>query len=93
MEGSTNEPPCMDEEIIENFKIGPICKLQNDVSGQREAFLKLMKFTKQSPTFQENEEEFMSVFQSVNKSLSQYGYYVHVVYPMKYTEWLTHLFF
>ena len=73
VEGSINGPPCMNEGIIKKFKIDPICKMQKSVSDQKEAFLKLMKFTKQSPTFQETDEESASIFKSVDESLL-YGF-------------------
>ena len=54
-------PPCKSPEIVKKFKIGPICSLLDDISNNKLVFLKLMKFTKQSPVYLEDREEYSKV--------------------------------
>ena len=72
IEGEVTAPPCSDPETVKQFKIEPICDLIKTVSRQKEAFLKLMKFTKQSPVFMEEDDEYNSVFS--NMVSAKFGY-------------------
>merc|ERR1712079_653759 len=62
IESNVSNPPCADEEIIHMLKLEQICKFLRSVSENRDAFMKLMKFTKQSPVYLEDDEEHTSVF-------------------------------
>ena len=62
VESNVSNPPCADEEIVQMLKLEQICKFLRSVSGNRHAFMKLMKFTKQSPVYLEDDEEHTSVF-------------------------------
>ena len=54
-------PPCKSPEIIVNFKIGSICNFLNNITNSKLVFLKLMKFTKQSPVYLEDQNEYSQV--------------------------------
>ena len=56
------EPPCTNNDNTEKYKIGSICKFIRSIARNKEAFLKLMKFSKQSPVFQEDDIEHLSMF-------------------------------
>ena len=71
IEGEVTAPPCSVPENVKKFKIGPICSMFKNINGNTDAFLKLMKFTKQSPVFMEEENEYKSIFSS---AVSKYGY-------------------
>ena len=43
---------------IEKFEIEQICELLKKLSNDKEAFLNLMKFSKQSPIFLEDDKDF-----------------------------------
>ena len=75
VEGVVSGPPCKDPQNVEKFKINLICKfLQNiSVSENNEAFLNLMKFTKQSPVSSGEDDEHMSVFFPIKDSLHGYS--------------------
>ena len=66
IEGSSSSPPCLNTETLKKFKIQSICNLLKNMSHQKEKFLNIMKFTKQSPVFLEH-EEYSSIF-------TKYGY-------------------
>ena len=53
LESNSTFPPCEDEDTIIKFKIETICKFLSNISADenKEAFLKLMKYTKQSPVY------------------------------------------
>ena len=57
----STKPPCTSLEIIEQFKITPICNFIANISMNKVAFLKLMKFTKQSPVFMEYQDDYPSI--------------------------------
>ena len=67
-------PPCLLKETTKKFQIEPICNILKNVSrnDNRNAFLKLMKFTKQSPTYLLEKAEYLSMFN--NASAVSYGY-------------------
>ena len=69
-----SEPPCTNKDIIKKLKIEKICILQKQISDNKEAFLKLMKFTKQSPIYLEEDEEYRTIFQNINSTLQTFGY-------------------
>ena len=51
-----------------------LLKLPN-ASLKKVTLLKIMKYTIQSPTVYEQEEEYQTTFKNINSSLSEYGYY------------------
>ena len=53
------------------MNISTICELLNAVALDRGTFLKLMKFTKQSPTVYEDDHEYETIFKSINSTLSK----------------------
>ena len=61
IEGEPSTPPCTSVEIIKQFKIAPICNFIANISMNKEAFLRLMKFTKQSPVFMEYQDKYSSI--------------------------------
>ena len=63
-------PPCEDEATVEKYRIESICNFLRNISSNKEAFLKLMKFTKQSPTYKEDHDEYDHSF-----NLEKYGYF------------------
>ena len=59
LEGKISMPPCMDQTLRDEFKISTICNFIQNISIKNKGpFLKLMKFTKQSPTVVEPKEEY-----------------------------------
>ena len=66
IEGEVIAPPCTDPTTVKKFKIDPICDFLKNVSHNKEAFLKLMIFTKQSPVILEEDDEYYSVFSNVD---------------------------
>ena len=69
LEVETFAPPCTNGDIIKNFKIGPICDLIRNVSVNKDAFLRLMKYTKQSPVYMEDRKDYINYFIA-----TEYGY-------------------
>ena len=69
-------PPCLLKETTKKFQIEPICNILKNVSrnDNRNAFLKLMKFTKQSPVYQEDDEEYKSIYK--REELAEFGFYL-----------------
>ena len=72
IEGEVSGPPCTVPATVEKFRLDPICNFVKNVSSNKEAFLRLMKFTKQSPVFLEEDDEYKSVFTSVD--IKKFGY-------------------
>ena len=64
----------MSANIVAKFKIQSICQFLKNVSDykNRDAFMKLMKFTKQSPSYYVEEDEYLSIVSDV--SADKYGY-------------------
>ena len=69
LHGNSTSPPCSNSKIIEKFKIKSICIFLANISEKKESFLKLMKYTKQSPVYLEDSEEYYMIS-------SKYGYYL-----------------
>ena len=67
-------PPCRDEGQAREFGFQSICDIKKNVSANVETFLKVVKFTKQSPTFLESEQEYLNVFGSLTGN-EKYGFY------------------
>ena len=87
IEGEVTAPPCSDPETVNNFKIEAICDFLNNVSRNNEAFLKLMKFTKQSPVFVEEYDEYFSIYSKVrNKFGFSLKKKIEVCYQKRYTS-------
>ena len=74
IEGEALSPPCRNLETIKQFNINPICDFIQNISDNKEAFLKLMKFTKQSPVYQEDDEEYKSIYK--REELAEFGFYL-----------------
>ena len=72
------QAPCLDQDLVEKMNIRPLCDLVDAVTNHKATFLKLMKFTKQSPTIYEDKEEYMSVFENINSTLSE-GDYIYAI--------------
>ena len=53
LESNSTYPPCEDQDAKMKFKIETICNFLSNISSteNKEAFLKLMKYTKQSPVY------------------------------------------
>ena len=51
IENNESVPPCSSQDIIKKFKIDTICRLIQNISANKIAFLNLMKYTKQSPVY------------------------------------------
>ena len=69
IDGVVHEPPCRNKVVVQKFKIQNICDLQIKISKNKEAFLNLMAFTKQIPTFIATETSNQS-----KQSLEKFGY-------------------
>ena len=74
IEGELNDPPCSNDYIVRKFKIDKICNLQDEMAKNKRAFAILMKYTKQSPVYMEDEKEYNQVFSGANRTLASYGY-------------------
>ena len=70
VEGFVIDIPCSNKEVIKKFKIEPICSFHQKIIDNKKSFLKLMKFTKQCPVYAETEEEYLSLFKNLNKTLN-----------------------
>ena len=68
-------PPCHDMSLAEQFKFSSICEFLRNISSNKAALLKLMKFTKQSPVFNVSEQEENDIFGDIERVSSQYGYF------------------
>ena len=68
------KPTLKDQEIVNKMKIGLICLLSRLLTKDNNSFLKIMKYTKQSPLIYEDEEEYNFLFQDVNKTLEDNSY-------------------
>ena len=75
IEANITKPPCMDPDLVVKMNITPICDLLDDVTLNKRAFYKLLKYSKQSPTVVEEKEEYDILFQSVNSTLTSKNYY------------------
>ena len=75
IEEFVTEPPCSNNEIVMKFKIRSICEFNKVIATNRESFLKLMMYTKQSPVFLDTEKEYLSLFQQANNTLNANGYF------------------
>ena len=74
IEEEISEPPCANKDIIKKFKISNICNFIQKINEYKEAFLLLMKFTKQTPVYLEEEDEYNTIFQNANLTLQSFGY-------------------
>ena len=72
VEGEVSAPPCSKNETIKKLKLDKICSFIKNISENKEAFLKLMKFSKQSPVYLEKDEEYTSIFR--NESIAEFGF-------------------
>ena len=72
-EGNVTSPPCRNKDVIDFYKFGNICNFLTSISQENAlVFLKLMKFTKQSPVCFEDEEEYKSIFSEQSTSNFEY---------------------
>ena len=60
------KPPCYDLYLSEKYNISSCCNFIENISSNRAAMLKVLKFSMQSPHLLESEEEEMSVFPNVS---------------------------
>ncbi len=74
LEGDILSPPCMDEKIIKTFKLENVCKFLKNISTKPLPLLGILKYSKQSPVFVENDNEFDFLFDGKNHSLKKFGY-------------------
>ena len=51
LKGEAFDPPCTNHELIKRFKIESVCNFIASISKNQNAFLILMKYTKQSPVY------------------------------------------
>ena len=72
VESKVSCPPCTSKDIVHDLKLEPICDFLKLISNSKESFLKLMKFTKQSPTYTEDDEEHNSIFK--RDSIALFGF-------------------
>ena len=97
MESKVSCPPCTSKDIVHDLKLEPICDFLKLISNSKESFLKLMKFTKQSPTYTEDDEEHNSIFKrdsialfgfnSTSNKVSMKCFFVFMlshIYPLKF---------
>ena len=68
-------PPCHDEELSSQLAIQSECQFIKNISRNYAAFYKLMKFSKQSPTFSLSEEDLMTEFGSLTENNYLFGFY------------------
>ena len=76
LEGYLNGHPCLDQKIIDTFKIKEICQFVKSISENSNQFLKMMKYIIQSPVFIEEDEEYLSIFKHANSTLQEKGYFL-----------------
>ena len=69
IEGDTTSVPCSNFEIVNKFKIKPICEFLANISKDKGSFLKVMKFTKQSPHYLAHAENYSHT--------SNYGFHLN----------------
>ena len=72
VEGKVSAPPCTNDDTVKQWKLGNICNFIKNISENKEAFLKLMKFSKQSPVYLESDEEYDSIFKE--ESITGFGF-------------------
>ena len=77
MEANIVKAPCLEQNLIDLLKIGEICDLSNTFSNNKNTFLKIMKYTKQSPTIYEDKEEYDLIFPNVYSTLTENHYIYH----------------
>ena len=65
----------MDQNLVQTMKIRQICEFLDSVASDRKTFMKLMKFTKQSPTVYEDNNEYETIFKDINETLTKYKEY------------------
>ena len=69
---SLSGPPCQDLALSEEHGFSACCDFIQNVSRNRAAMLKVMKFTIQSPHLLESEEEELSVFPNMSQVFPDY---------------------
>ena len=57
----SSSPPCKNALTMKKYKIESICDLIKVVSHMKQPFLKLMKFSKQSPVYLEDQDEYTTL--------------------------------
>ena len=72
IETESNSPPCTNLENVQKMKIVSICRFLQNISSSNnvKALLKLMKYTKQSPVFLEDFND----FENMGSISAKYGY-------------------
>ena len=76
VEGQATAAPCTYPDTVKKFKIKQICDLHATAVKNIRPFLMLMKFTKQSPVFMEEETEHNSLSAISTESSSKFRFKV-----------------
>ena len=69
-------PPCSNQKTIEKFKLTQICNFIHSISLYKEAFFRLMKYTKQTPGNLVDQDEYFPglskpyILKNLNSSVS-----------------------
>ena len=64
-------PPCRDLKQAEEFGFEQMCGFLQNISSNKQSFLHLMKFTKQSPVYIEEDQ----LFKPLQEKAANYGYF------------------
>ena len=74
IEGTIHSSPCSDNKTVDHFRIRAMCKFLPIFPKNLDPFLKLMKYSIQSPVFLETEEEHLATFENANETFVRYGF-------------------
>ena len=83
-EFTLRSPPCHDEDQARQLEVTPMCDFMRNISRNYEGIFKLMKFSKQSPTYWKSKEENEDVFGPIENSDSFHGFYPAKLEPEKF---------
>ena len=76
----SNGPPCLNLETVKKFNLEEVCHLHHKISRNKEAFLNLMKYTKQSPVYLEDNDEYQYPSTNTNgyimKNIERVGIFI-----------------
>jgi len=67
--------PCQNVTLARIFNFEKVCQFLRNISSSKEAILKLLKFSKQSPVYQVSDEEQEDTFGNLDAVSAQYGYF------------------
>ena len=74
MEGTIHSSPCRDNKTVDHFRIREMCNFLTLFPRNLIPFLKLMKYSIQSPVFLETQEEHLATFENANETYVRYGF-------------------